>query len=204
MIPGDKLSINKTCNSLQVSKSGYYDWKNKTPARDNDAKLKKEIHKIAEEFPFYGYRRVAVELRNRNKLANHKKVLRIMKEEDLVCRRKKAFRPVTTQSDHGLKVYPNLAKDLEVTGLNQLWVSDITYIHLGNGFVYLAAIVDMFSRKCIGWALSMYIDTELTLTALDMAIKKRKRLGLSKLIHHSDRGVQYASEEYVNRLNELE
>lgn len=203
MIPGNKLSINKTCNSLQVSKSGYYNWRNRIPEKDNDAKLKKEIHKIAEEFPFYGYRRVTVELRNRNKLTNHKKVLRIMREEELICRRKKAFRPVTTQSDYGLKVYPNLAKDLEVTGLNQLWVSDITYIHLLNGFVYLAAILDVFSRKCIGWSLSKIIDTKLTLTALDMAIKNRMLLGFSGLIHHSDQGVQYASDEYVNRLEEL-
>lgn len=203
MIPGDKLSINKTCNSLQVSKSGYYTWRNRIQKKDYDAKLKKEINKIAEEFPFYGYRRVTVELRNRNKLTNHKKVLRIMREEELVCRRKKAFRPVTTQSDHGLKVYPNLTKDLEVTGLNQLWVSDITYIHLLSGFVYLAAILDVFSRKCIGWSLSKIIDTQLTLTALNMAIKKRILLGLSGLIHHSDQGVQYASDEYVNRLEEI-
>ena len=203
MIPGNRLSINKTCNNLQVSKSGYYDWKIRIPIRDSDKVLKKEMHKICKEFPFYGYRRVTVELRNRNKLTNHKKVLKIMQEEQLICRRKKRFKPITTQSDHDLKVYPNLVKELNVTGLNQLWVADITYIYLGNGFVYLAAIIDIFSRKCIGWSLSRFIDTQLTLQALEMAIKNRKHLGFDGLIHHSDRGVQYASNEYVARLIEL-
>jgi putative transposase len=203
MIPGNKLSVNKTCNTLQVSKSGFYNWRNRIPKENNDKKLRKEIHRISLEFPFYGYRRVTAELHNRNKPVNRKKVLRIMREEELICRRKKRFKPVTTQSDHNLKVYPNLAKDLKVTGLNQLWLADITYIRLGAGFVYLAAIIDLFSRKCIGWSLSRTIDTQLTLDALNMAIAARNKFDLSNLIHHSDRGVQYAAESYIKRLLEI-
>ena len=153
MIKQTKLPVKKACNSLHVDKSSYYNWKNNGFIEHSEPKLIKEVHKIAEEFPCYGYRRMRHELNRRNVDIGYKKTSRIMKQENLVCRRKKAFRPVTTLSDHNLRIYPNLAKGLRVTGLNQLWVSDITYIHSGNGFVYLAAIVDMFSRKCIGWAL---------------------------------------------------
>ena len=107
---------------------------------------------------------------------------------------------MTTDSDHNYNIYPNLIKGIEVTGLNQVWVGDITYVQLLQGFVYLAAIIDIFSRKCIGWALGRNIDTLLVLEALNMAIRNRKHLGLNGLIHHSDRGVQYASNEYVDLL----
>jgi transposase InsO family protein len=127
-----------------------------------------------------------------------------MHAENLLCRRKKRFRPVTTQSNHGYRTYPNLAKDLEVTGLNQLWVADITYIRLLREFVYLAIIEDIFSRKCIGWNLGRDIDTQLTLGALNMAVFERVGLGFSNLIHHSDLGVQYAADEYVEKLSELD
>ena len=126
-----------------------------------------------------------------------------MHSENLLCRRKKAFKPVTTQSNHNYKTYPNLIGDIEVTGLNQVWVSDITYIHLAREFIYLAVIIDLFSRKCIGWHLSRDIDTCLTLTALNRAIATRQQFGFSNLIHHSDKGVQYASDEYVKRLEEF-
>ena len=202
MIPGDRLSVNRTCNSLQVSKSGYYDWKNRIPEKNNDARLKKDIRDVVLEFPFYGYKRVSKELHNRNIKVNHKRVYKIMRAENLLYHRKKRFKPVTTQSDHGLKVYPNLAKDIEVTSLNQLWVSDITYISLAREFVYLAVILDLFSRKCVGWYLSRDIDTYLTIGALNMAIKNRKHLGFSKLIHHSDQGVQYAAQAYIDLLNQ--
>src|SRR3989338_1141969 len=142
------------------------------------------------------------ELHRQGHQVNHKKVYLIMKENNLLVRRKK-FRPITTQSGHGLKVYPNLAKDMVVTRLNQLWVSDITYIYLPMGFAYLAAILDIFSRKCVGWCLGISIDAQLTLNALNMAIDSRQHLGFSGLIHHSDRGVQYASQVYKDRLNEF-
>jgi len=200
MISEKQISIDLACSALEISRSSYYKWKQNPEHIDNDIYLKKEIQGICLEFPFYGYRRVTEELYRREINVNRKKVLRIMKEENLLSRRKKAFKPVTTQSDHDLKVYPNLIRDIEVTGLNQIWVADITYIQLAEEFIYLAAIIDIYSRKCIGWALSRDIDTILTLNALEMAISKRKSLGFDRLIHHSDRGVQYASLDYVNLL----
>lgn len=200
MIKQSKLPISHICNNETVSRATYYRFDNKIVLSVN---LKPLIQEIALEFPFYGYRRITKELRNRGEHVNHKKVLKIMRTENLLCHRKKRFWPVTTQSNHGYKTYPNLAKDLIVTGLNQLWVSDITYIHLLCGFVYLAIIEDIFSRKCIGWNLSRDIDTQLTLGALNMAVFERKDLGFEKLVHHSDLGVQYASDKYTERLLEL-
>ena len=123
-----------------------------------------------------------------------------MREEELLCRRKKRFKPITTNSNHGLAVYPNLVKDVAVTRLNHVWVADITYIHLPREFVYLAVVLDLFSRKCIGWGLSRSIDTQLALEALRKAIAARQNLGFAGLIHHSDRGVQYASQAYIDQL----
>jgi len=200
MIEDKQIPIANACSTLKFSRSNFYKWKNKENQQDLDKYLRKEIQGIALEFPFYGYRRVSKELRRRDLPVNHKKVLRIMREDSLICRRKKAFKPVTTQSDHNYNIYPNLIKDIEVTGLNQVWVADITYVQLPQEFIYLAAIIDIFSRKCIGWALGKEINTLLTLDALSMAISKRKVLGFVNLIHHSDRGVQYASDDYVELL----
>ena len=200
MIDKNEIYVGDACKAFQISKSSYYDWKNKEKQTDLDKYLRKEIRGIALEFPFYGYRRVSHELKRRELIANHKKVLRIMREDNLICRRKKAFRPVTTDSNHNYNIYPNLIKNINVTGLNRVWVSDITYIRLPEGFIYLSSIMDMFSRKCIGWSLGRYIDSLLTLEALEMAISKRKQIGFSNLIHHSDRGVQYASDDYVELL----
>jgi len=201
MIEQSKLAISHLCNNEVVSRATYYRLKNqKTLCPDENLRL---IQDIALEFPFYGYRRITKELQREGNQVNHKKVLRIMRENNLLCRRKRAFKPATTDSNHSFRVYPNLAKDLVVTGLNQLWVSDITYIRLLKDFIYLAVILDIFSRKCIGWCLSRDIDTQLTLNALNMAISRRKSLGFSNLIHHSDLGVQYAADEYVKRLSEL-
>ena len=200
MISENQFNINKICSVIEVNRSSYYKWKNQSSLRDNSLYLRKEIQGIALEFPFYGYRRVTKELERRKIDVNHKKVLRIMKEDNLICRRKKAFKPVTTQSNHNFKIYSNLIGNIKVTGLNQVWVSDITYIRLVNEFIYLSAIIDIFSRKCIGWALSREINTLLTLNALEMAISKRKFFGFLNLIHHSDRGVQYASKDYIELL----
>jgi transposase InsO family protein len=200
MISEKQISIDQACSALKISRSSYYKWKENPERVDNDLPLRKEIQGICLEFPFYGYRRVTHELHRRKIIVNDKKIRRIMKEENLICRRKKAFKPVTTQSNHDFKIYSNLIKNIEVTGLNQVWVADITYIHLVDDFIYLAAIIDIYSRRCIGWTLSRDIDTILTLNALDMAISKRKSLGLNGLIHHSDRGVQYASNDYIELL----
>src|SRR3989338_5000496 len=189
MIQQKEIPIANACSTLRLSRSNFYNQIGKEKQEDLDKYLRKEIESIVLEFPFYGYRRVSKELMRRDLLVNHKKVLRLMKEDNLICRRKKAFRPVTTDSDHNYNIYPNLIKNIKVTGLNQVWVSDITYIRLFNGFVYLSAIMYIFSRKCIGWALGRNIDSLLTLEALEMAITKRKQIGFSNLTHHSDRGV---------------
>lgn len=202
MISNKEIPTRRACSAFEISRSGYYSWKNHEIKTNEDTDVKKLINDIALEFSKYGYRRITKELHRRNKAVNHKKVLRIMREDNLLVRKKK-FRPITTDSGHGLKVYPNLAKDLQVTSLNQLWVSDITYIQLLNEYVYLAVIIEIFSRKCIGWDLSRNIDTQLTLNALNMAISDRKSIGFETLVHHSDQGVQYASKDYVNRLKEI-
>jgi len=124
-----------------------------------------------------------------------------MRIDNLLCI-KKQFVPKTTDSEHNLPVYPNLARDILIVGINQLWAADITYIRLVREFIYLAVIIDVFSRKCIGWKLGRDIDAKLALSALDMALADRKDMGISDLIHHSDQGVQYASWDYVNRLKD--
>lgn len=199
MIEQSPLPVVHACDALALSKPTYYRWKTKQET-DRDAAVRPAMHEIALEFPCYGYRRMTKELHQREKHVNHKRVLRLMREEKLICRRKKRFKPVTTNSNHGFALYPNLVKDAAVTQLNQVWVADITYIYLPQEFVYLAVILDLFSRKCIGWAMSRSIDTQLALEALNRAIAARQRLGFHGLIHHSDRGVQYASHAYVDQL----
>ena len=199
MISTTKIPTRDACTALGVSRSGYYAWKKGERPPDPDIDIRALIHEIALASTKYGYRRITKELHRRGKRVNHKRVLRIMREDDLLCLRKK-FRPVTTQSNHGLAVYPNLVLGLQVTHLNHVWVADITYIRLPKEFVYLAAILDIFSRKCVGWDLSRNVDTQLTLNALEMAIADRAHLGFSELIHHSDQGVQYASKAYTDRL----
>jgi putative transposase len=163
---------------------------------DEDEKLRQQIERIHEEFPGYGYRRIERELKRRGIAANAKRIRRVMKLFGL--------RPVlwrtfirTTDSRHALPVYRNLLKNRQLRAVNQAWVSDITYIGLRSSFVYLAAILDLYSRKVVGWAISKRIDTELCLTALQMALNDRPARGC---IHHSDRGVQYASAAYVSLL----
>lgn len=202
MIQNSDLSITKACSVMELGRSNYYNWSKSPGTENDDTELKDKIQEISLEFIRYGYRRITAELHRRGIEINHKKVLKIMREEHLLCA-KKTSRPHTTNSNHNLPLYPNLTKDLIVTGLNQLWVADITYVQLGQEFVYLAAIVEIFSRKCVGWDLSRRIDAKLALAALNVAIAERTTLGFEQLIHHSDRGVQYASKEYVSRLQSL-
>lgn len=203
MISQKKVPISKGCYSLNISRRTYYYSLKERHIDLSDKTTRGNILGIALEFPKYGYRRITAELHRRGSLINHKKVLRIMREENILCRPKKKFRITTTDSNHNYPVYPNLAKDITLTGINQLWVADITYVHLLNECVYLAVIIDVYSRKCIGWELSRRIDAELVLNAFDMAIDARIQLGIGGLIHHSDQGVQYACNEYVDRLKEL-
>jgi len=159
--------------------------------------LRDAIQKIAVEMPAYGYRRITAQLHRDNRMVNHKRVLRLMREDNLLCLRRRAF-VRTTDSDHKLPVYPNLAKDVKLNRLNQLWVADITYIRLMCKFVYLAVILDAFSRRVISWALGRTLEAELTVEALRKAIGRgRVEPGL---VHHSDRGIQYASKAYTEML----
>jgi putative transposase len=160
--------------------------------------LRDALQRIALEFPSYGWRRVTAELRRRKWAVNHKRVYHWMRTDNLLCLRQRKF--VVTDSDHGLPVYPNLARALTLTGLDQLWVADITYVRLELEFVYLAVILDAFSRRVIGWALEPRLEAALTLRALGMALVRRRPA--PGLVHHSDRGVQYASRDYAQRLHD--
>jgi len=162
-----------------------------------EADLMDHIEAICLEFPRYGYRRVTHQLRREGWQVNHKKALRLMRESDLLCQ-VKLKRLKTTNSNHCLPVYPNFIKDIVISHLNQVWIADITYIRIQTGFVYLAAILDAYSRRALGYAISESIDTALTLKALRMAVNNRHPA--PGLIHHSDQGVQYASREYVEEL----
>ena len=201
------VSVQSACSLLGVSQSGYYDWKAR-PETDvtlnlEEMELKVEIQNIAVGYPRYGYRRVTKELHRRNNYVNSKRVRRLMKEDNLLCVRR-TFKPVTTNSNHNHRVYPNLGRYMTVTGINQLWVSDITYIQLLNEFIYLAVVMDVFSKRCVGWELSRNVDTALTLGALHKALDLRADMDLTGLVHHSDQGVQYASKDYVDCLKEHE
>lgn len=161
--------------------------------------LRDAIQRIAVEMPAYGHRRITAELRRADWVVNRKRVLRIMQDDNLVCLRGRSY-VRTTDSNHKLPVYPNLARDLKVSGLNQLWVADITYIRLQYEFVYLSVILDAHSRRVIGWALGRTLEAELAVDALKMAIRRgRVEPGL---VHHSDRGIQYASRAYTDLLTE--
>jgi len=184
---------------MNLARSTFYRRrKTRNPDRmKSEADLIDRIETICLEFPRYGYRRVTEQLKRDRWLVNHKKVLRLMRESDLLCRVKRRWTK-TTDSQHGFPRYPNLIKGTNISRLNQVWLSDITYIRIRTGFVYLAAILDAFSRRVIGYAISARLDSSLTLEALHMAIAGRRPD--PGAIHHSDQGVQYASTEYVGEL----
>jgi transposase InsO family protein len=180
--------------------SFYYKSKAKVISPEDQA-LEMQIEDITEDFPGYGYRKVTRQLHREGNPINHKKVLRIMREKGLLVKKSRRF-VKTTDSNHPYPVYQNLIKDMKVIDINQVWVADITYISIVTAFVYLAVILDLYSRKAIGYAISRHIDTNLSLAALQMAIETRNpRTGL---IHHSDQGVQYAAHEYVDELKSHE
>lgn len=184
---------------MKLSRSSlYYNPRGKDPEiMKVEADLRDKIEAICLEFPRYGYRRVTHQLKHEGCQINHKRVLRIMRESDLLCRVKRKW-VKTTDSRHRFPRYPNLIKGMAISRLNQVWLSDITYIRIRTGFVYLAAILDAYSRRVIGYAVSTGLDTELTLKALRMAVAGRQPG--SGVIHHSDQGVQYASVEYAEEL----
>jgi putative transposase len=182
---------------MKLPRSSYYYNSKSQGLSLEDQVLVNRIEEITEEFPKYGYRKVTRELHRKSVSVNHKKVHRIMREKGLLVKKTRRF-VRTTDSNHPYPVYPNLTKDLRVASLNQVWVADITYIRIAVGFVYLAVILDLCSRKAVGYAISRNIDTALSLSALRMAIHNRNPP--AGVIHHSDRGVQYAAHDYIDEL----
>lgn len=191
------VSVAASCRLLEVARATYY--RGIKPKAQADLSLRDLVQQVALEWPSYGYRRITAELRRQGQSINGKHVLRLMREDNLLILRKRRY-VHTTNSDHRLPVYPNLVPELSVTKCDQLWVSDITYIRLLREFIYLAVILDAFSRRVIGWALERYLETGLALAALRMALAARNVT--PDLVHHSDRGVQYASIDYTNLLKE--
>jgi len=182
-----------------LNRAGFYRVRTPRQATPVEMEIRDEMQKIALESPAYGYRRITAELQKRGFAVNHKRVLRMMHEDNLLCVRRRKF-VVTTDSRHGLRVYPNLAAEIMPTAINQLWVADITYIRLRAEFVYLAVVLDAFSRRVVGWALGRTLEAGLATAALEMALADRKPQ--PGWVHHSDRGVQYASSEYTERLRQ--
>jgi putative transposase len=196
-----EISIERLCELLEVSRSWYYEHNSQVDPDPQDIALRDQIEQIILECAGYGYRRVTRELLRRGWHVNHKRVLRIMREESLLCQIKKRFVITTTNSRHGFPVYPNVLAAVRLSAPDQAWVADFTYIRLRSAFVYLACILDAFSRRCVGWHLSREMNTKMTSAALQQAITQRHPQ--PGLIHHSDRGVQYASHEYVEQLQEI-
>jgi putative transposase len=194
--PQGELTVERMCALAGVSRAGYYrQWQAGAPRQEETA-VRDAIQRVALENRRYGYRRIAAQLRREGLVANHKRVLRLMRRDNLLCLRRRPFVPVTTDSRHSWQVVPNLARGLVPSGLDQLWVADITYVRLAEEFAFLAVLLDAFSRRVIGWALDLHLRASLATAALEMAIAAR-RPAPDSLVHHSDRGVQYACAEYM-------
>jgi putative transposase len=191
------LTLERMMKLGQVSRSGFYRFQDAVPGPDRDMDLRDAIQRIAVEWPSYGRPRITQELRRRGWRVNPKRVYRLMREDSLLCVRRRKY-VVTTDSNHGGKVYSNLARNMLLTATDQLWRADITYIRLRDEFVFLAVILDAYSRRVIGWALDRTLEDELPLTALRMALSHRSVQ--PGLVHHSDRGSQYASTDYTDLL----
>lgn len=196
---GVALPVASLFETLALSRATHYRHLASPLPAEPDMELRDHIQRLALEWPCYGHRRITAGLHRQGVEANHKRVLRLMREDNLLCLRKRRFIS-TTDSRHSLLIYPNLVPELTLSSINQLWVADITYIRLLREFVYLAVILDAYSRRCIGWALEPYLDAELALEALRMALATRRVE--PGLVHHSDRGVQYASSVYTELLKE--
>jgi putative transposase len=194
------VSVRKICKLLNINRQWYYQHRRSCVKEDRDRSLCLALHELRKDFAGYGYRRMTKALQRQGWKINHKRVERVMQQTGLTCRRKPRY-VHTTDSKHGEPVYANLIKDLAIEAPNHCWVADLTYVHLPEGFVYLACLLDAYSRKCIGWSLARRMDSSLPLQALEMALAKRQVA--PGLIHHSDRGRQYCSFAYVNRLRSV-
>jgi transposase InsO family protein len=194
------LTIERMVELGRVSRSGFYRFDGDAkPSLATDMDLRDAIQRIALQWPRYGRPRITAQLRRQGWTVNPKRVYRILREDNLLCVRKRKF-VLTTDSNHDRKIYPNLARQMVLTSVDQLWRADITYIRLQDEFVYLAVILDAYSRRVIGWALDRTLEDELTLAALQMAIARR--VVQPGLVHHSDRGSQYASGDYTDLLKD--
>lgn len=191
-----EVSVRRLCELHGVSRSWFYQHQHREEV-DPDQALVGDIEAVVEEFVGYGYRRVTRELARRGRPANHKRVLRVMQERHLLCRPKRRYR-ATTNSNHSEKRFPNLLPEVIPVRPNQVWQADLTYVRTGQGFVYLACVLDGFTREVVGWSLSKFLDADLPLAALNNALAAR--CPAPGLLHHSDQGVQYASRVYVDRL----
>jgi putative transposase len=191
------LSIAEACQVAQVSRAGFYRHYQEHEPRLVETELRDAIQRVALSHRCYGYRPVTEELRKQGWVVNHKRVRRILRQDNLLSIRRRRF-VLTTDSRHPYFVYPNLAGDLQLTGVNQLWVADITYIRLREQFLYLAVILDAYSRRVIGWELGPTLEATLAVAALDRALSQRRVP--AGIVHHSDRGVQYCSRDYIQKL----
>ncbi|MEX2697687.1 IS3 family transposase [Rhizobium mongolense] len=195
-----EFNIDRMCWLAGVSRASYYrHWLDSAPRRAETG-LRDLIQKMALGNAHYGYRRIGALLRREGWQVNHKCILRIMREDNLLCLRARPFVPTTTNSRHGWQVVPNLARGMILNGVNQLWVADITFLHLAEEFAFLAVVLDAFSRRVVGWALDTHLRASLAIEALEMAITDRQPVAGS-LVHHSDRGVQYACGAYSELLH---
>jgi putative transposase len=195
--------VKRSCGWVKLNRAGYYRFRQPVAVDAEELELRSLIQKIAVEWPAYGYRRITRELRDQHGYrVNYKRVLRMMREDNLLCLRRRAFWLPTTNSAHRWPVFANEAAEMKgkLTGIDQLWVADITYIRLELEYVYLAVVLDAYSRRVVGWALSRTLEAELALAALRMAVMQR-RPGPG-LVHHSDRGVQYACADYRDLLSQ--
>jgi transposase InsO family protein len=195
-MPQGNPTIGRMCALAGVSRAGYYRHFEASAPRREETSVRDAIQRLALANRHYGYRRIAALLRRDGFAVNHKRVLRLMREDNLLCLRKRAFIPATTDSRHDWRVVPNLARGLVTTGLDQLWVADITFIRMQEEFAFLAIVLDAFSRRVVGWALDTHLQASLAIDALNMALAARRPTPGS-LIHHSDRGVQYACGDYA-------
>jgi putative transposase len=194
---GDGLTIRDMCESARISRASYYrSWRKQEPKQEEVA-LRDAIQRLALKDRHCGYRRIGRWLKREGWVANHKRVLRLMREDNLLSIRRRRF-VVTTDSAHSWRVYPNLARRMVLSAINQLWVADITYVRLQQEFIYLAVILDVYSRRVVGWSISRHLDSSVAQQALEAALQERQPE--PGLIHHSDRGVQYACGDYVKRL----
>lgn len=196
---GSVRGVDRLCRLTAVSRAAYYrHWATCAPLREETA-LRDVVQRLCLANRYYGYRRIGALLRRDGWSVNHKRLVRIMREDNLLSLRKPVFRPATTDSRHGWRIWPNLARGMIPMEVNQLWVADITYVRLAEAFVYLAVILDAYSRKVVGWAMEDHLRAALALDALEMALGTREVIP-GGLVHHSDRGTQYACGDYIARL----